>query len=79
MQVYRHSCISRHVTGYCFFRTAEIPVYRVRNLAEFFNFVVFPHKGFHHSDAPQIFLNDIVQFIVGLKYPFKNRMCFARQ
>ena len=49
------------------------------DILELFTLIIAPDKGFHHPDPPQIFLNDIVQLIVGQKYPFENRMRFARQ
>ena len=35
--------------------------------------MIFLIEGFHHTDAPDIFLNNIVQLVVGVEHPGKNR------
>ena len=43
---------------------------------EFFNFVIFPYKGFYHAGCIDIFLYGIIQNIILIKYFNKMRMRF---
>ena len=45
----------------------------LRNAFEFFDLVIFLIEGLHHTDAPDIFLNNVVQRVIGAEHPVKKR------
>ena len=62
----------RRVERQNFFCFGEVLINFFGNGTEFFCFMVFTDKRFDYTNAVEVFLYHIVQFIVCAEYPFKN-------
>jgi len=74
---YIHSKLHRRrVPGNDFLCFCKKPEYNTRDLSEFFNFMVFPNVRFHDAGCVDVFLNDIIQFVIFVKHLDKMRVRF---